>query len=69
MGGDLQIVARFPEGAATIRNFAGIGEDGGRWGELAGWPAPAGQDPSRLTTLGHCHAARRQLAIKHAHAN
>ena len=29
MGGDLQIVARFPEGAVTIRNFAGIGEDGG----------------------------------------
>ena len=29
MGGELQIVARFPEGAVTISTFAGIGEDGG----------------------------------------
>lgn len=32
MGGELQIVARFPEGAVTISNFAGIGEDGGKVG-------------------------------------
>lgn len=30
MGGELDIVARFPDGAVRISNFAGIGEKGGR---------------------------------------